>query len=41
MSTEGLVGKTDKKNLPKVEQKDKNMKNKEEKIEKWEAVCKP
>lgn len=40
MSTEGLVGKTDK-NLPKVEQKGKNMENKEEKTEKWEAVCKP
>lgn len=39
MSTEGLVGKTDK-NLPKEEQKDKNMKNKEEMIEKWEVVCK-
>lgn len=33
MSTEGLVGKTDK-NLPKAKHgKDKNMENKEEKIE--------
>lgn len=39
MSTEGLVGKTDK-NFPKVEQKDKNMENKKEKILKWEAVYK-